>query len=63
VWRLLLARGYSACEIEFGHVDRGRPKRRMARGMFDHSAGIAAACGSQADDASIHDAASARASL
>jgi hypothetical protein len=42
---LLLARGYSACEIEFGHMERGGPKRRMAIGMLDHSAGIAAACG------------------
>jgi hypothetical protein len=42
---LLLARGYGACEIEFGHVERGGPKRGTAIGMLDHSAGIAAACG------------------
>jgi hypothetical protein len=60
---LLLARGYSACGIDFGQVERGWPKRRMAIGMLDYSARIAAACGSQADDASSCDAASARASL
>jgi deoxyribonuclease-4 len=78
---LLLERGYSACEIDFGggfwmdrafaeelgeraraagialsihaplaaflgHVERGK-KYRMAVGMLDHSAGIAAACGAE----------------
>jgi hypothetical protein len=56
------ARGYSACEIEFGQVERGAPKRRIAIGILDDAAGIAAACGSQADDAAIRDAARARAS-
>src|SRR5216683_2636275 len=76
--RLLLERGYNACEIDFeggfwmdypwaerlgevareavivlsvhapiagfmGHVERDK-KQRMAVGMLDHSAGIAAAC-------------------
>ena len=83
---LLLERGYSACEIDFGggfwmdrtfaadlgerareagialsihaplaaflgHVERGK-KYRMAVGMLDHTAGIAAACG--ADPVVIH---------
>jgi hypothetical protein len=48
---LLLARGYSACELEVGHVERGGPKRRLAIGLLDHSAGMAAACGGLADDA------------
>jgi hypothetical protein len=33
---LLLARGYSECEIEFGRVGRVGPKRRMGIGMRDH---------------------------
>jgi deoxyribonuclease IV len=76
---LLVARGYSACELDFeggfwmdwkyaeelgerardaeialsvhapipaflGHLERGK-KFRMAMGMLDHSAGLAAACG------------------
>jgi deoxyribonuclease-4 len=79
--RLLLERGYSACELDFegkfwmdyawaerlgelardadvalsvhapiagflGHVERDK-KHRMAIGMLDHSAGIAAACGAE----------------
>jgi deoxyribonuclease-4 len=79
--RLLLERGYDACEIDFegrfwmdypwaerlgevaraagivlsvhapiagflGHVERDR-KQRMAVGMLDHSAGVAAACRAQ----------------
>src|SRR5262245_7141324 len=79
--RLLLERGYTACEIDFeggfwmdyewaerlgtvaadadvalsvhapiagflGHVERDK-KQRMAVGMLDHSAGIAAACGAE----------------
>jgi deoxyribonuclease-4 len=79
--RLLLERGYGACEIDFeggfwmdyawaerlgevagvagimlsvhapiagflGHVARDK-KQRMAVGMLDHSAGVAAACGAQ----------------
>ena len=79
--RILLERGYDACEIDFeggfwmdytwaerlgtlaadagivlsvhapiagflGHVERDK-KQRMAVGMLDHSAGIAAACGAQ----------------
>src|SRR5689334_19724003 len=79
--RILLERGYDACEIDFeggfwmdyewaerlgtvagdagialsvhapiagflGHVERDK-KQRMAIGMLDHSAGIAAACDAQ----------------
>jgi deoxyribonuclease-4 len=79
--RLLLERGYTACELDFeggfwldypwaerlgavareadialsvhaplagfmGHLDRGK-KFRMALGMLDHTAGLAAACGAE----------------
>jgi hypothetical protein len=53
VVELLLARGYSACEIEFGHVERSGPKRRMAIGMLDHGR-IAAACGGHPSRRRLH---------